>query len=175
MPSVLEQLNCNRSNYNDIHWGNFLKKLLHKSKNTNYYGVMGIQAGCKIETKSLEKEYKALCRKLHPDKNRYKCYKDTAEELFKLIRNAYDVLSDPVQEKEYYQQQFGFYKATWRSHHNTFYNTDINRESSCSPWCFSFFNPSMKEQADKETQSKRFGNTQRQNSSLANLSRLFCF
>ncbi|KAL1412658.1 DnaJ-like protein [Vanrija albida] len=65
-----------------------------------YYDVLGISATA--TTDEIKKSYRRLAIKLHPDKNRDD---PDAEEKFKLIAVAYQVLSDPDQRKKY--NEFG--------------------------------------------------------------------
>lgn len=68
-------------------------------QNKNYYDVLGVSKTASQE--EIKKSYKALSKKYHPDIN-----KDPgAEEKFKEINEAYQVLSDPEKKKMY--DQFG--------------------------------------------------------------------
>jgi len=71
------------------------------SKN-DYYAILGISREAK-ET-DIKKAYRRLARKNHPDVNPGD---KTAEERFKRIQEAYDVLSDPKKRALY--DQYGFY------------------------------------------------------------------
>ena len=55
---------------------------------TNYYEILGSQNASVCE---IRKAYMALALQFHPDKNK----EPGAEEKFKEIREAYEVLSDP--------------------------------------------------------------------------------
>ena len=57
---------------------------------TDYYKVLGVPRGAKPD--EIKKAYRRLARKHHPDVNPGK--KD-AEEKFKQLSEAFDVLSDP--------------------------------------------------------------------------------
>ena len=62
----------------------------------DYYGVLGVAQGA--PEKEIKRAYKNLARKLHPDQNPG----DTAaEERFKEVSGAYDVLGDAEKRKEY--------------------------------------------------------------------------
>ena len=69
---------------------------------TDYYKVLGVPRGAKPD--EIKKAYRRLARKHHPDVNPGK--KD-AEEKFKQLSEAFDVLSDP-RKKEIYDQ-YGYY------------------------------------------------------------------
>lgn len=63
----------------------------------DYYTVLGVSRG--VDEKELKKAYRQKARKFHPDVNK----EPGAEEKFKEISNAYEVLSDP-QKKNIYDQ-----------------------------------------------------------------------
>jgi len=63
----------------------------------NYYGILGIKRDA--DEKAIRKAYRKKAVKWHPDKNQEK--KEEAEEMFKKIAEAYDVLSDPEKRKIY--------------------------------------------------------------------------
>ena len=67
----------------------------------DYYEVLGLQKGASEE--EIKKAYKKLARKYHPDMNPGD---KTAEEKFKEINEANEVLSDPQKKARY--DQFGF-------------------------------------------------------------------
>jgi len=62
----------------------------------NYYQILGLKPGASEE--EIKKNYKKLALQYHPDKNRGN---PTAEEKFKEIQEAYEVLSDPITRAEY--------------------------------------------------------------------------
>src|SRR5512134_663430 len=64
------------------------------------YRVLGVARGADAET--LKKAYRKLARRHHPDVNPGD---KAAEEKFKQISEAYDVLSDPVKRRNY--DEFG--------------------------------------------------------------------
>ena len=62
----------------------------------DYYAVLGVSKDA--STADIKKAYRKLARELHPDKNPG----DTAaEQRFKEVSEAYDVLSDDKRRKEY--------------------------------------------------------------------------
>lgn len=66
------------------------------AKSKNYYQILGIDEQATAE--QIKKSYRSLARKFHPDRNPDR---PDAEERFKAIQEAYDVLSDPAKRKEY--------------------------------------------------------------------------
>lgn len=73
----------------------------------DYYQVLGVKRDAPAE--EVRREYRRLARKFHPDVNPGD---KTAEEKFKQIQEAYDVLSDPKKRKMY--DQYGFYSEQFR-------------------------------------------------------------
>jgi DnaJ-class molecular chaperone len=68
----------------------------------DYYATLGVERGAKPE--QLRKAYRRLARKYHPDFNPNN---KQAEEKFKEVQEAYDVLGDEKKRKVY--DQYGFY------------------------------------------------------------------
>ena len=66
----------------------------------DYYEVLGISKGASED--EIKKAYRKLAKKYHPDVNKA----PDAEEKFKEINEAYEVLSDPQKRATY--DQFGF-------------------------------------------------------------------
>ena len=75
------------------------------SKTRDYYEVLGAKRDASAD--EIKKAYRKLARKFHPDLNPGD---KTAEEQFKLLQDAYDVLSDPEDRKLYDQ-----YGENWRA------------------------------------------------------------
>ena len=71
----------------------------------DYYETLGVPRGATEE--EIRKDYRKLARKHHPDVNRSD---KSAEEKFKEINEAYQVLSDPEKRKRY--DQLG---ANWKA------------------------------------------------------------
>ena len=67
----------------------------------DYYEVLGIQKGASED--EIKKAYKKLARKYHPDMNPGD---KEAEEKFKEVGEAYEVLSDDTKRSRY--DQYGF-------------------------------------------------------------------
>lgn len=64
------------------------------------YSVLGLKEGASAD--EIKKAYRKLAREFHPDRNPDK---PDAEERFKKIQQAYDVLGDPKQRAEYDRQR----------------------------------------------------------------------
>ncbi len=62
----------------------------------DYYAALGVAKDADAAT--IKKAYRKLARDLHPDKNPGDA---AAENRFKEVSEAYDVLSDPAKRKEY--------------------------------------------------------------------------
>ncbi|ORM40870.1 DnaJ -like protein subfamily B member 4 [Babesia sp. Xinjiang] len=69
----------------------------------DYYAILGVNRGC--NDAELKKAYRKLAMQWHPDKHPDPAAKQKAEDMFKNVSEAYDVLSDPEKRKIY--DQFG--------------------------------------------------------------------
>jgi DnaJ family protein B protein 12 len=100
-------------------------------KGKTHYEVLGVEKQC--DDKQVKVAYRKLAVKVHPDKNKH----PGSEEAFKLVSNAFQILSDPVKRKQYdlhgddsggimQQQQRAYQQAT----RNAFYT---NMEDDITP------------------------------------------
>src|SRR5690554_874417 len=69
------------------------------STKRDYYDVLGINKGASEQ--EIKRAYRTLAKKYHPDVSK----EANAEEKFKEVQAAYDVLSDPQKKSQY--DQFG--------------------------------------------------------------------
>ncbi len=77
----------------------------------DYYKVLGIERGA--DTEEVRKAYRRLARKYHPDLNPGD---KSAEERFKKLQEAYDILSDPKKRQMF--DQYGVYSDNIRPEAN---------------------------------------------------------
>lgn len=74
--------------------------MIEMSNKRDYYEVLGLSKGASDQ--EIKKAYRSLAKKYHPDMNK----EPGAEEKFKEVNEAYEVLSDPQKKANY--DQFGF-------------------------------------------------------------------
>ena len=68
----------------------------------NYYAILGVSRDATAE--EIKKSFRKLARQYHPDVNPGD---KTAEEKFKSINEAYDILSDEAKRADYDRVRFG--------------------------------------------------------------------
>ena len=78
------------------------------SEKRDYYEVLGVDKSA--DEKEIKRAYKKLARKYHPDLNPDN--PKEAEEKFKEINEAYDVLKDPKKRAQYDQFGAGAFDGT---------------------------------------------------------------
>jgi len=73
--------------------------LVKKSKRVDLYALLGVEYGSKASEPEIKKAYKKAAMRLHPDKQGGKTdeEKAKAEEDFKQVGEALEILSDPYQ------------------------------------------------------------------------------
>ena len=99
--------------------------------NKDYYNILGIKKDAKAD--EIKKAYRRLARKFHPDVNPND---KSAEDKFKEIQEAYDVLSDEKKRKVF--DRFGYYADNLDI--NSSYSTGASSSSGASNFDFSGFN-----------------------------------
>jgi DnaJ-class molecular chaperone len=72
--------------------------MVHTQDKRDYYNILGVSRGC--HESEIKKSYYKLAKKWHPDKNS----SPLAEEKFKEINKAYEVLSDDKKRSVYDSQ-----------------------------------------------------------------------
>ena len=86
----------------------------------NYYEILEVSQNASSEV--IEKAYKALAKKYHPDTNPDN--KVEAEEKFKEIGEAYETLSDPIKKEQYDYELTAYIDSL----NNSNQNSNINNE-----------------------------------------------
>ena len=67
----------------------------------DHFKTLGVEP--KANDEAIKKAYRKLAKQFHPDKNQER----NAEEKFKEIANAYNVLSDPLKRREWEEEKVG--------------------------------------------------------------------
>ena len=106
----------------------------------NYYKILGVSKSA--EEKEIKKAYRKLAKKWHPDKNQGD---KSAEEKFKTIAEAYDVLSDPAKRKTF--DEFAGAKNTQRTY--TYKKQPSATQEKETESFSDFFNQFFKRQKEK--------------------------
>lgn len=71
-----------------------------QTTNRDYYKILGVTT--KTPKSELKKKYRELAKKYHPDSNQGS---KEAEDKFKIVSEAYEILSDAKKRKEYDRQR----------------------------------------------------------------------
>ncbi len=93
---------------------------------TDYYKVLEVSESADQET--IKKSYRKLALKYHPDKNS----ESGAEERFKKIAEAYDILSDPEKKRKYDNQKNGVH-----TNFSDIFEQHYGRRDPFTSWGFS--------------------------------------
>jgi DnaJ family protein A protein 2 len=124
---------------------------------SDYYEVLGINKNATL--KEIKKAYRTLAMKYHPDKNPHN---PQAEEMFKKISHAYEILSDPEKRKTYdlYGPEGLKGMPTRQSAQDIFEAFFGGGREGASPWgnlFGQFFQPSRPSRGPKRTADVRMG------------------
>lgn len=85
----------------------------------NYYEILGVNKD--VNNYELKKAYRKLAKMYHPDTNN----NENSDEIFKLINNAYEILSNEVTRKNYdYELNLNSYSNKNFSEDNSYNNTE---------------------------------------------------
>lgn len=107
----------------------------------DYYSILGVSKTASAE--EIKSAYRKLANKYHPDKNKTD---KNAEEKFKEINEAYQVLSDPEKRAKY--DNLG---SNWNSHRS---NGGTNDDFDWTNW---YTQSSSRQSGSKKTNFKNFG------------------
>ena len=100
MKSLLERLNQEWKDCPDSQKKDYLEQLHAKYSATSYYELFNVSM-TSIDTEVVRASFRKLALILHPDKSSGKMWESAAEELFKLVKNAYETLTDSAKEAAY--------------------------------------------------------------------------
>jgi curved DNA-binding protein len=114
----------------------------------NYYEVLGVPRNATAE--EIKKAFRKLARTYHPDVNPED---KEAEEKFKNINEAYDVLSDSQKRTEYNRQLLGAKRRSPQNRQNPSQN-GANARSEFDLWKFKDFNTSTTKRAKVVTSTR---------------------
>ena len=111
----------------------------------NYYAILGVSRDATAE--EIKKSFRKLARQYHPDVNPGD---KTAEEKFKSINEAYDILSDEAKRADYDRVRFGKtkrrpFRTQPRPPRNGNNSSSYSRDSEF--WRFQDYNPSSSKRA----------------------------
>lgn len=67
----------------------------------DYYSILGVPKGVDVSSAEYKKAYKKACLKYHPDRNRDPVKKRWAENKFRIVQEANEILSDPKKRQIY--------------------------------------------------------------------------
>lgn len=102
MQSLLEKLTEKWGDHTDADKKTILDDLFTKYSAVDYYVLFGVPLNMsQANIQTVKTSFKKLARILHPDKSKDKVFQQPAQELFKLINNAQDTLTDSSKEKTY--------------------------------------------------------------------------
>ena len=98
------------------------------SNQNNHYKILGVSRASTVN--EIKQQYKKLVHMFHPDKNK----SSSAEEAFKIINNAYDVLSNDNKREKYNKEQdeMNYYKETQRNSNNVHKKKSKTKSSTSS-------------------------------------------
>ena len=98
------------------------------SNQNNHYKILGVSRASTVN--EIKQQYKKLVHMFHPDKNK----SSSAEEAFKIINNAYDVLSNDNKREQYNKEQdeMNYYKETQRNSNNVHKKKSKTKSSTSS-------------------------------------------
>jgi len=76
-----------------------LQRRATRESGLNPYQVLGLPMGC--SSSDIKTAYRKLALKYHPDKTAHELEKSVSEGLFKIVSEAYTILSDPDRKANY--------------------------------------------------------------------------